>query len=122
MIFYKSVARIKTLAKTVFVFLVLWSCAKEDTQNTTPTCIEDKINQIKQERVRNPPASVWRWKTNTTTYYYITSDCCDQFNYLYDTMCNRICAPDGGITGKGDGKCPSFSTQTEKTLIWKDSR
>jgi len=55
-------------------------------------------------------------------FYYITSDCCDQFNYLYDDKCNLICAPDGGLSGMGNGKCPNFNGQIEKTLVWLDDR
>jgi len=34
--------------------------------------------------------------------------CCDQMGEVRDTSGNIICHPDGGITGKGDGKCPDF--------------
>jgi len=31
-----------------------------------------------------------------------------------------LCAPSGGITGKGDGKCPDFNEKAgEGKLIWK---
>jgi len=33
-----------------------------------------------------------------------------------------MCAPDGGITGKGDENCPEFSSEIKKTLIWEDDR
>lgn len=87
-----------------------------------PNCVERKIKKIKKEKVQNPPAKVWEWKVNGETYYYITSDCCDQFNYLYDDKCNEICAPDGGFSGSGDGKCPQFNGPIEKTLVWEDDR
>lgn len=42
---------------------------------------------------------------------------------LFDENCNRICAPDGGKTGKGDGKCPDFfEKRTDEKLVWKDER
>jgi hypothetical protein len=87
-----------------------------------PNCVKIKIRKIKREEVRNPPAIVWEWKVNGKTYYYITSDCCDQFNYLYDDNCKEVCAPDGGFSGEGDGNCPEFNGQVEKTLIWEDGR
>ncbi len=99
------------------------ACSKHKTEGDIPACIEKKINKLKNKEVQNPPAEVWQWKTNENTYYYyFTSDCCDQFNYLYDADCKLICAPDGGLTGQGDGKCPDFNGQTEKTIIWKDNR
>jgi len=39
-------------------------------------------------------------------YYYLPSPCCDIYNFLYDSDGNYLCAPDGGITGRGDGTCP----------------
>lgn len=102
--------------------LSLSSCEKLDFEKDVPNCIERKIRKIKSEEVRNPPASVWEWKVDGRTYYYITSDCCDQFNYLYNYNCNEVCAPDGGFSGYGDGNCPQFKGQIEKTLIWEDNR
>ncbi|CAF0851711.1 unnamed protein product [Rotaria sordida] len=51
--------------------------------------------------------------------YLVTSNCCDQFNPLYDGECNQICAPSGGFTGRGDGNCPDFD-ETAKQLgnVW----
>jgi hypothetical protein len=41
------------------------------------------------------------------TYYYTTSPCCDLLNPLYDAQGKFVCAPDGGFTGRGDGRCPA---------------
>lgn len=106
----------------ILTSLILPSCEKIDLEKDAPNCIERKIRKIKREEVRNPPASVWEWQVDEKTYYYITSDCCDQFNYLYDDNCNEVCAPDGGFSGGGDGNCPQFNGQIEKTLIWEDDR
>ena len=106
----------------VSIITILTSCKKLDLAVDLPDCLEKKIGQIRDEPVRNPPAEVWQWKADGKTYYYITSDCCDQYNYLYDDGCNQICAPDGGISGLGDGNCPDFSGSVEKVLVWKDKR
>lgn len=37
--------------------------------------------------------------------YLFTSPCCDRFNYLYDVEGRVLCAPSGGFTGRGDGRC-----------------
>jgi hypothetical protein len=88
--------------------------------------IENKIQDLKSKTVYNPPASVWKWVHKGVTYYYITSDCCDQYSDLYDMSGKLICHPDGGMTGKGDGKCTfdafSVNSLVEKSLIWKDDR
>lgn len=104
------------------LLLFAYGCESSDDEIDVPSCIEDQIQQILSEPVRNPPAAVWKWEVDGQTFYYITSDCCDQFNYLYDTACDIVCAPDGGINGEGDGNCPEFSGQIEKTLVWEDQR
>ena len=109
-----------SLAIIVGFLSIFSSCEKEEID--APSCIIDKVREIQKEGVYNPPAQVWMWLVDGETYYYITSDCCDQFNYLYDSECNIVCAPDGGITGNGDGQCPEFTGPVEKTLIWEDTR
>ena len=42
---------------------------------------------------------------------------------VYDSKGIVICHPDGGISGKGDMKCPDFfEKRTNEKLIWKDAR
>lgn len=102
---------------------VLVSCHKDDIAADTPTCVRDIINRIGAEPVRNPPGAVWQYTYNGRVVYYIPSHCCDIASELYDDQCNPICSPDGGISGRGDGRCTDFfkSRQAEQ-LIWKDSR
>ncbi len=117
--------KIKLLKRTgilLLVYVVLMSCEDTNIDIDAPSCIEQKIEGIIDDPVTNPPAQVWRWEADGQIFYYITSDCCDQFNYLYNENCEIICAPDGGISGEGDGNCPDFTTEIEKTLIWEDSR
>ena len=104
------------------LLLVFASCEKLDLPEDVPNCIENKIKDIQSDKVWNPPAQVWKWEVDQTVYYYITSDCCDQYNLLYDTDCVIVCAPDGGFAGTGDGNCPSFEGEVVQTLIWEDDR
>lgn len=88
-----------------------------------PACIRDEIRRMQSEPVANPPASVWQYEYEGALVYYIPPQCCDEPSKLLDENCNHICSPDGGLTGKGDGKCPSFfDTRTNEKLIWKDER
>jgi len=41
-------------------------------------------------------------------YYYLRSPCCDAPNFLYDQNGKYVCAPDGGLSGLGDGRCPNL--------------
>lgn len=101
---------------------MLSGCEKLELTMDVPSCVERKIKEIKKDNVSNPPARVWKWVADGNTYFYISADCCDQYNYLYDENCRQVCAPDGGIEGTGDGNCPDFKGEIEKTLIWEDSR
>lgn len=49
---------------------------------------------------------IMRFRGPQGRLYLIMSPCCDQFNYLYTAEGVRVCAPSGGLTGRGDGRCP----------------
>ena len=110
------------LFNTIVIVNLFLTCNSAERDLETLSCIEEKIEFIKNEPASNPPTKIYEWKVAGDTYYYITSDCCDQFNYLYTKNCELVCAPDGGFTGMGDGNCPDFNGEIEKTLIWEDSR
>ena len=96
-------------------------CNKQ--QNKIPSCIQSKIDLIKAQPKWNPPASVNEYIYQGKHVYLFSSDCCDQYTQLIDENCNLLCAPSGGITGKGDGKCADFSSASQFIkLTWKDSR
>ena len=102
-------------------FLIATQCNKGT--NDIPSCIQKKIDQIKSVPKWNPPAEVNEYIYQGRHVYLFSADCCDQFNELYDSNCNYICAPSGGITGKGDMKCTDFSTTSQFVkLVWKDPR
>lgn len=89
----------------------------------TPVCIQQKIDSISKLPRWNPPAQVDEYSFNGNTVYLFSSDCCDFFNILLDTACNYVCAPSGGITGRGDMKCPGFDSLARHVrLVWKDPR
>jgi hypothetical protein len=110
------------IAAVGFFFLQSGDCTKNST-GKIPPCIQEKITAIMERPKFNPPATVYRYKYQQQYVYLFSSDCCDQYNYVYDRFCKMICAPSGGITGKGDGRCPNFKAlASEETLIWKDNR
>jgi hypothetical protein len=88
-----------------------------------PSCIQVKIDSIKKLPKWNPPAEVHQYSFRGKTVYLFSSDCCDFFNPLFDSVCNYICSPHGGITGKGDMQCPDFEKEARKIgVVWKDER
>lgn len=120
-------ARFNDNMKWIFALLSIiilesQSCKKERSIKV-PACIQSKIEAISQQPRYNPPATVYRYLYAGSYVYLFSSDCCDQYNYVYDKDCKVICAPSGGIAGKGDGRCSNFNQlASEETLIWKDPR
>jgi len=113
--------------KNIFIILSLFilnkSSCKSKNDAEIPKCIQQKIEAIKSQKVTNPPTAIYSYRYNNQTVLYITSTCCDIPSSLYDNKCNFICSPDGGFTGKGDGKCIDFfDKRTDEKLIWRDSR
>lgn len=88
-----------------------------------PVCLRLMIDQFKGEEKQNPPRSIYQYSYNGKTVYYVTPPCCDFFSDLYDSSCVLIGHPDGGFTGKGDGKLSDFNNKrTNEMLVWKDDR
>jgi hypothetical protein len=114
----------KSVLFTLVIFLTIAAqkCKKEF-DDDIPVCIRQKIQQIKKEARWNPPAEVYEYRYDNKRVFYFSSNCCDQFNAVYDEQCNYICAPSGGITGKGDMKCKDFNDKAVKVkLVWRDER
>lgn len=98
-------------------------CTKTKKTIALPACVQQKIDAIKKEPRWNPPAEVHEYTYQGKTVYLFSAPCCDQYNAVYDAECNYICAPSGGLTGKGDQKCIDFNTAaTHVRLVWKDER
>jgi len=119
------------LVITIFHSLAISECGShklsqienKGSNDSLPVCITKKIDMIKQEPVWNPPAQVDEYMYKNKQVFLFSSNCCDQYNMLYDNQCNLICAPSGGFAGRGDGKCPDFfETAKHIKLIWKDPR
>ena len=104
------------------VILILAGCSPA-TQSANPKWVDQLIQKFEREPVGNPPQSIWRYEYNGQVVYYVPAQCCDMFSTLYDADGNEICAPNGGITGTGDGRCKDFMSQkTGEQLIWQDPR
>lgn len=109
----------------VIMLFLLVAChreADEPTPNEVPACIQLLIGQG-QDGQRNSSESyvaIYRYKYQKRYVYFGEADCCDQYNLLVDTHCQVLCAPNGGFTGGGDGKCPDFFKEaSEETELWR---
>ena len=88
--------------------------------NEIPSCLETKIKTMVADPNVGLPISVTRNKYGNRTVYYMVSPCCDKYNVVYDSACNVLGYPDGGYTGRGDGKMPDFKKEaTDEKMIWK---
>jgi hypothetical protein len=88
-----------------------------------PPFVERLITEFEAGPKKNPPGSIWRYRYGDRVVYYVPPSCCDIPGQLYDSNGEFICAPDGGITGRGDGKCPDFfSVRADELRIWIDDR
>lgn len=88
-----------------------------------PDWIIKLIEKEKTEGAANPPAFLSQCKYRGQTVYYRSSRCCDIPSILYDENENVICSPDGGLTGRGDGKCADFFYEKSGCeVIWRDTR
>jgi hypothetical protein len=113
--------------KVIFLIImsvtILLAGCSQPIQAANPAFVDKLITQFKSDPVGNPPQSIWSSEYNGQVVYFIPAQCCDQYSTLYDSSGNVICAPDGGLTGKGDGKCPDFFSQrANEQVVWKDPR
>ena len=112
----------KQLRLTLAVLILAAGCATA-TPSANPVWVDQLIQQFEGEPVGNPPQSIWRYTFNGQVVYYVPAQCCDMYSTLYDSTGKVVCAPDGGLDGRGDLRCPDFGSQrTDETLIWQDTR
>ena len=112
--------------KSVFVLsslLILIAGCSKSTEPDIPDWVDNLIVEFSSREVGNPPQSIWQYEYKNRIVYYVPPQCCDQFSTLYDAEGNILGAPDGGITGAGDGRFPDFMTERKnEKLIWRDPR
>ena len=107
----------------IFIILLLACSANkkiQGVQEKMPECLSTKIKTMASDPNQGSPISVTRYIYRQQTVYYMVSPCCDKFNVVYDSACNILGHPDGGFTGRGDGKMPDFRKEaTNEKVIWK---
>ncbi|WP_199296977.1 hypothetical protein [Synechococcus sp. FACHB-909] len=88
-----------------------------------PPWLQRLIGQLKAQPPGNPPQTVWRYRYRGQVVYYLPPQCCDQMSTLFDAEGRVIAAPDGGLTGRGDGRAGDFhERRREGLLLWRDLR
>jgi hypothetical protein len=88
-----------------------------------PDWLTSLIRQLEAQPVANPPAFIARYEYRGEIVYYLPARCCDIWSTLYHADGTIVCHPDGGLTGRGDGRCPTFlAERANEQIIWRDSR
>jgi len=104
----------------IFVVAVCSSFQKKKAKDGLPHCIKKKIELFKKMEKHEQPQNVTEYEYRGKKVYYVNMPCCDFFNELYDSDCNLLGHPDGGFTGKGDGKLPDFNAEKKKEkIVWQ---
>lgn len=92
-----------------------------ETKDSLPACVRHMINERKKDIPPELPQSITAYSYEGKTVYYFKEGCCDQFNPVYDDSCHLLGAPDGGFTGRGDGKLPEFFNKAKMIgVVWKE--
>jgi len=113
---------IKPVTIPIFIILLLACSANRKVQEVqeVPACLREKIKAMTADPSSGSPQSVTRYTYKQQTVYYMVSPCCDKFNVVYDSACNILGHPDGGFTGRGDGKMANFKEEAvDEKVIWK---
>ena len=71
-----------------------------------PPWLQAHLARVNADARHPSVIAVWEWPYQGRTVYEIQAGCCDRFNELYYAQGTYLCAPTGGYTGRGDGKCP----------------
>ena len=107
----------------VWVLLTVAVGCSPSEEDHHPEFVEKLIVRFESGPKQNPPGSIWRYHYNGRVVFYVPPSCCDVPSALYDGDGNLICAPDGGLTGDGDGRCPDFfRARTQGSRVWVDGR
>jgi hypothetical protein len=113
----------RNVAIAGLAMLVLAGAPASARATRRPAWLKKVIASLVAQPVANPPAKIVRYEHEGQRFYYVPPRCCDVPSVLYDSGGTVVCRPDGGITGKGDGRCPSaLESLTEGKVIWRDSR
>ncbi len=110
-------------ASALFGVILAGSSACANHPPANPAWLDQLVAGFKAEAVANPPRRILRYRYRGQNVYYVPPSCCDQPSSLYDEGGELLCAPDGGMTGRGDGRCADFHRlKSDESVLWSDAR
>ena len=110
-------------SRVLFLTLLLGGCTSPAAEVDAPEWVQAMVVEIASEPVTNPPTRIYRYTYQNVDVYYRPQRCCDIPSILWNAEGEILCAPDGGVTGDGDGQCPDFADErSDEEMVWSDSR
>lgn len=88
-----------------------------------PDWLRSSLARVQQGAHPAAPLYVAVYVFREDTTYYVPPTCCDVRSVLFDSSGHVVCRPDGGIMGRGDGRCPDFFALAERIrTVWSPFR
>ena len=88
-----------------------------------PVPLPPLLHKRTQSALRLQPQQIWQLTYEGKPAFYLVEPCCDRMNTLHDAAGYARCAPTGGISGKGDGRCPApLPPSDQMRLVWERAR
>lgn len=92
--------------------------AQASAAEAQPAWLRQRLAQLQASR-RPDAIEVWKLSYRGADAYLFIAGCCDRHNPLLDAQGRTICAPTGGITGRGDGRCTEPLPDPEQRVkLW----
>jgi hypothetical protein len=102
------------------MLMIPFLSASDCNADKLPACVKRIVADAEKHESPDAPEKIDEYLYKGERVFLFTAPCCDQYNTVYDMKCNPVCAPSGGITGKGDGKCTDFAAEAQYVrTIWK---
>lgn len=91
-----------------------------------PPFLQERIEEYEAASEGRWPFEIWQYEYRGERVFYLPLSrilCCDVLSILYDAEGEVICRPEGGFTGRGDGRCPDFDRRRSVgVLVWNPGR
>ncbi|MEO6683996.1 MAG: hypothetical protein ABIN48_14325 [Ginsengibacter sp.] len=107
----------------IAVILSCNSTNKFAVSTEVPICLQEKIKLMSEDISEGMPVSLTEFTYHGKKVYYLVAPCCDKYNIVFDSTCTILGYPDGGFTGRGDGKMTDFEKAAiNPKVIWEAKR
>lgn len=97
----------------------LTACAQPAAGSALPDWLSQRIAVFERAPADAEAVEILALPHAGDTAYLFVAPCCDQFNVLYDAQGRRLCAPSGGLTGRGDGRCEPPPVLSSARPVWR---